>query len=99
MSKYCCDYAYWCPTQEAVGCFVHGPDVCCDHEELHECLADQYGAEDGISFGDGFVCMRCGNYEIVGVKHSPATEPGFPRRTGPSRTGSWLDDPPEVETR
>ena len=79
--KYCCEYAYWCPTVKAVKCYVHGGFVkCCEHEDLHECLADMYGSEDGLRFGDGFMCLRCGNYEAVGNPHEPAKEPGFPER-------------------
>lgn len=51
-----------------------------------------YGSEDGLMFGDGFVCLRCGNYELVGLDHAPPTEPGFPRKQGPARTG-WFTAP------
>lgn len=54
-----------------------------------------YGSEDGLWFGDGFVCYRCGNYEAVGNPHGPPL-PGFPRKTGPARRGSWLTDPPDM---
>jgi hypothetical protein len=51
-----------------------------------------YGSEDGIGFGDGFVCLRCGNYEVAGNPHDPPGA-GFPRTTGPPRD-SWLGEPP-----
>jgi hypothetical protein len=94
--KYCCEYAYHCPRRDAGRCYVHDTEPCCDHEEAHTCLWDMFGDEDGLSFGDGFVCLRCGNYEVVGVQHGPPQKPGFPRRAGPPRKGSWLDDPPLV---
>lgn len=88
--KYCCEYAYFCPARDAVACYAHGgADPCCEEEQRHECLRDMYGGEDGLMYGDGFVCLRCGNYEAVGVAHEPATTAGFPRRYGPRRT-SWL---------
>jgi hypothetical protein len=54
-----------------------------------------YGSEDGLMLGDGFRCLRCGNYEMVGVAHGPATEAGFPRRQGFPRE-QWLEVPDEV---
>lgn len=90
----CCDYAYWCPTARDVKCYAHGGyEQCCEREELHECLPDMYGSEDGIGFGDGFICLRCGNYEAAGNPHGPPA-PGFPRKTGPPRKGTLLDPPP-----
>lgn len=92
--KYCCGYAYWCPTAKSVRCFAHGGfEECCALEDLHECLSDMYGSEDGLMFGDGFMCLRCGNYEVVG-NHHDLPHPGFPRKQGPPRRGTWLDDPP-----
>ena len=32
-------------------------------------------------FGDGYVCLRCGNYEPVGVVPHDPPQPGFPRKT------------------
>jgi hypothetical protein len=94
--KYCCEYAYGCPERVAVVCYVHGgEDPCCLDEGAHECLEDMYGSEDGLMLGDGFRCLRCGNYEMVGVAHGPATEPGFPRKQGLPRE-SWLEVPAEV---
>ena len=91
----CCEYAYWCPASKAVKCYVHGGfDKCCTDEDRHECLPTMYGSEDGLRLGDGFMCYRCGNYVAVGVRHESATQPGFPRRSGPPRRGTWLDDPP-----
>jgi hypothetical protein len=91
----CCDYRYFCPTRNEERCYAHGDfEVCCEREDLHECLRDPFGG-DGLMLGDGFMCMRCGNYEPVGVRHDPAL-PGFPRKTGPPRHGSWLDDPPAL---
>ncbi|GAA0953158.1 hypothetical protein GCM10009554_57150 [Kribbella koreensis] len=94
--KYCCEYAYGCPERVAVVCYVHGgEDPCCLDEGAHECLEDMYGSEDGLMLGDGFVCLRCGNYEMVGLAHGPATEPGFPRKQGLPRE-HWLEVPAEV---
>jgi hypothetical protein len=31
--------------------------------------------EDGLMYGDGFVCLRCGNCEAVGVAEGPDTSP------------------------
>src|SRR5580704_7528355 len=93
--KYCCGYAYHCPQRNATHCYVHDPEPDCGQEESHTCLSDMYGEEDGLRFGDGFVCLRCGNYEWVGPgRHDPPQKQGFPRRTGPPRRGTWLDDPP-----
>jgi hypothetical protein len=90
----CCEYEYFCPTVNAVKCYAHGGfDKCCDREELHECVSNMYGSDDGLMFGDGFICYRCGNYEAVGNHHG-LPRPGFPRKTGPPRRGTWLDDPP-----
>jgi hypothetical protein len=44
-----------------------------------------YGSEDGLMYGDGFRCWRCGNYELVGMAHQPATEPGYPKKRPPQR--------------
>ncbi len=94
--KYCCAYAYHCPSTQRVRCYAHDRlTSCCDQEALHECLPDMYGAEDGLHFGDGFTCYRCGNYELVGSRHDPPA-PGFPRKTGPGRR-SWLGDPPPAD--
>ena len=91
--KYCCEYIYYCPDRDIDLCLEHDRvESCCDKELEHECLADMYGSEDGLMFGDGFVCLRCGNYELVGLAHGPATEPGFPRKSGAGRTG-WFDLP------
>ncbi|WP_344157104.1 hypothetical protein [Kribbella yunnanensis] len=49
-------------------------------EDEHECLDDMYGAEDGMSLGDGYICERCGDYVMTGVSHGPETEEGFPRK-------------------
>ncbi len=96
--KYCCEYAYWCPSSSAVKCYAHGQfEKCCDQEDLHECLWDMYGSEDGLAFGDGFTCLRCGNYEVVGNFHDPP-QPDFPRKTGLPRRGTWLDDPPRLDS-
>jgi hypothetical protein len=93
--KYCCDYAYWCATVDNVRCHAHDSfEVCCDREDLHEFLADTFGG-DSLMLGDGFMCPRCGNYEVVGNHHDPP-QPGFPRKTGPARRGTWLDDPPDL---
>ncbi|MEU4391268.1 hypothetical protein [Kribbella sp. NPDC023855] len=95
--KYCCEYAYRCPERAAVACYVHGgADPCCSDEAAHTCLRDMYGSEDGLMFGDGFQCLRCGNYELVGMEHEPASEPGFPRRQGLPRE-HWFEVPEEVE--
>ncbi len=94
----CCEYAYWCPTSGAVKCYAHGGfEQCCDREDLHECLLGMYGSEDGVGFGDGFICYRCGNYEIAGNPHGPP-QPGFPCKTGPPRRGTLLDHPPASVT-
>jgi hypothetical protein len=91
----CCEYAYWCPTVKEKRCYAHGGfEVCCAQEDLHECLSTMYGDEDGLMLGDGYMCLRCGNYEVVGVPHEPP-KPPFPRKTGPPRRGSWLTNPPE----
>jgi len=96
--KYCCEYAYWCPTSGRAKCYAHdGLDVCCEREDLHECLSDMHGGDDGLMFGDGFMCLRCGNYEAAGNPHLPA-QPGYPKKIGPARRGSWLDDPPADNT-
>jgi hypothetical protein len=90
--KYCCEYAYWCPAALEVHCYVHGGvGACCRHEDLHECLPDMYGSEDELMFGDGFMCLRCGDHEAVGNPHHPPA-PGYPKKSGPPRT-SWLDLP------
>ncbi|GAB2571080.1 hypothetical protein [Kribbella endophytica] len=82
--KYCCDYAYSCPERGAVACYAHGgSDPCCGDEQAHECLRDMYGSEDGLTYGDGFFCRRCGNYELTGLEHERAKEPGFPAKYAP----------------
>lgn len=83
--KYCCDLAYFCPDRNAITCYRHGgTDPCCPDEQAHRCLRDTYGSEDGLMFGDGFSCSRCGNYELVGMEHEPPSEPGFPVKGTPA---------------
>jgi hypothetical protein len=87
----CCEYIYFCPTAREKRCYVHDEIArCCDHEELHQCVE----TAAALSFGDGYTCLRCDNYEIVGNPHGPATQPGFPRKQGPRRQGTWLTPPP-----
>ncbi|WP_143465357.1 hypothetical protein [Kribbella sp. ALI-6-A] len=95
--KYCCDYAYLCPARDAVACYAHGgADPCCADESAHACLEDMYGGEDGLMYGDGFVCRRCGNYELTGLEHQPASEPGFPRKYPPGWSAQEVKDGPVV---
>lgn len=56
-----------------------------------------YGSEDGIGFGDGFICLRCGNYEAASPAPHGPPGPGFPRKTGPPRKDTFLD-PPSAST-
>ncbi|MBB5840960.1 hypothetical protein [Kribbella italica] len=55
-----------------------------------------YGGEDGLMFGDGFACRRCGNYELTGLEHEPAKEPGFPRKYPPGWSPEDAKDGPVV---